>query len=106
MYGLKDLKDDIKKGIYNVPSEIIAQIPEAIDAQRNIDLTALLASPVFAARVNDVVTEQKENLACLEEKLQHMDLGINKMCGGLLPEIHAFVDEFDLPLYLAHIKNA
>ncbi len=106
IYGLKDLKDDLSKGICNIPAEVLAQIPNAVDAQRNIDLTALLASPVFMQRVAHVVAQQKDNLACLQEKLQHMDLGVNKMCGGLLPEIEAFINTFSIGWYREYLRSS
>ena len=94
IYWLKDLKSDFNKWIYNIPIEVLCDI-----WYKQGDLSQIIDSELFDKWISDTISKQSFNIAELEKKIQSMDFWVKKICSSLLPEIHDFIDNFDIESY-------
>lgn len=94
IYWLKDLKNDFERWIYNIPNEIVSSLRYE---ERN--LSTIIHSEWFDQRLLNTINKQSINLKLLEEKITSMDFWVKKVCSSLLPEIHDFIDWFDIDSY-------
>lgn len=98
IYAIKDLKDDIKNGIYNIPSEYIKQ-----ETYQKKNTKEIIGSSEVKKRIEDTLQEQSINIQQLRNK--KLDNGAKRICEWLLPEIEKFIKEYEYKSYIKQQTN-
>ncbi len=97
MYGLKDMQQDLKGWIINIPKEVVEKLDLHISTYINSDkIKELLNLDIIKERMDIVVEKQYQNLTILKKKYTELDSAAQKICNWLLPEIESFIKQHRL----------